>query len=125
MARRYNSPRQTGIETRKTAEPMGGDTSENLEYNQCQEAVRRLNEYLSNELRPEEEDEVQRHLSQCKGCFSKFHFEETLLRTIRERVEQVRAPGALRNRILSLIGKPDGGESATPPGAEAILSNEA
>ena len=54
-----------------------------------QEAVRHLNEYLSNELRP------------------------------------VRPLGALRNRILSLIGKPDGVKAATPPGTEAILSNEA
>lgn len=73
------------------------------EYNQCQEAVQRLTEFLSKELRPEEEEKVQRHLSQCKGCFAKFHFEETLLRTIREKIEQVRAPQTLRERILGLL----------------------
>jgi len=78
-----------------------------IEYNQCQDAVRRLTEYLSHELRPDEETQVQRHLAQCKGCFTKFHFEETLLRTIRERVDQVRAPISLRERILGLLSHHD------------------
>lgn len=76
----------------------------NLEYNQCQEAVRRLNEFLSRELQPEEEALVQSHLRECRGCFDKFRFEETLLRTIRERAEQIRAPENLRNKLRSLFG---------------------
>jgi anti-sigma factor (TIGR02949 family) len=83
------------------------------EYNQCQEAVQRLTEFLSKELRPEEEERVQRHLSQCKGCFAKFHFEETLLRTIREKIEQVRAPQTLRERILGLLHQQADAEAST------------
>lgn len=78
-----------------------------IEYNQCQEAVRKLNDYLSHELRPDEEVAVQRHLSQCRGCFAKFHFEETLLKTIRERAQQVRAPQPLRDKVLGLLGRAD------------------
>jgi anti-sigma factor (TIGR02949 family) len=78
-----------------------------LEYNQCQEAVKKLTEFLSHELRSDEESEVKRHLSQCRGCFAKFHFEETLLRTIRDRAEQVRAPGALREKIMTLLTRPN------------------
>lgn len=74
-----------------------------LEYNQCQEAVKRLTDYLSNELEPTEAETVQTHLAQCKGCFAKFHFEDTLLRTIREKVEHVRAPQTLREKILGLL----------------------
>jgi anti-sigma factor (TIGR02949 family) len=74
-----------------------------LEYNQCQEAVKRLTDYLSNELEPTEAETVQTHLAQCKGCFAKFHFEDTLLRTIREKVEHVRAPETLREKILGLL----------------------
>jgi anti-sigma factor (TIGR02949 family) len=81
-------------------------TPDQLEYNQCQEAVKKLTEYLSHELRDDEETEVKRHLSQCRGCFAKFHFEETLLRTIRDRAEQVRAPGVLRDKIMSLLARP-------------------
>jgi anti-sigma factor (TIGR02949 family) len=86
---------------------MTGGDERALEYSQCQEAVKKLTEYLSHELRPDEEASLQRHLSECRGCFSKFHFEETLLRTIRDKVEQVRAPGALRDRILNLLNKQD------------------
>lgn len=85
-------------------EPDGASHGQ-IEYNQCQEAVRRLNDFLSHELRPEEEDAVQRHLSQCRGCFAKFHFEETLLRTIRERAHQVLAPQPLRDKVLGLLGR--------------------
>ena len=77
-----------------------------LEYNQCQKAVERLTEYLSDELDAPETEAVQNHLSECKGCFAKFHFEETLLRTIREKVEQVHAPVTLRDTILGLIPAP-------------------
>ncbi|MFM7322837.1 MAG: zf-HC2 domain-containing protein [Armatimonadota bacterium] len=82
-----------------------GDNQVPLEFNQCQEAVKRLNEYLSRELEEPEVDLVQRHLTQCKGCFDKFRFEETLLRTIREKAEQVTAPRDLRSRILSLFDR--------------------
>ncbi|MBC8143600.1 MAG: zf-HC2 domain-containing protein [Armatimonadetes bacterium] len=77
-----------------------------LEYNQCQAAVKRLTEYLSDELDAPETEAVQSHLSQCKGCFAKFHFEDTLLRTIRAKVEQVQAPATLRDKILGLISAP-------------------
>ena len=76
------------------------------EFNQCQEAVKRLTDFLSHELRSEEETQIQAHLSQCKGCFAKFHFEETFLRTIRERAQQVNAPVSLRAKILGLLSQP-------------------
>ena len=94
---------------------MDSEQGEPLEYNQCQEAVRKLNEYLSHELQAEEEKMLHQHLSQCRGCFSKFHFEETLLRTIRSKVEQVHAPMSLRGKILNLLGRPE----ATSEGAPA------
>jgi anti-sigma factor (TIGR02949 family) len=93
--------------------------AEQVEYSQCQEAVQRLTEYLSNELRPDEERAVQQHLSMCSGCFAKFHFEETLLRVIRERIDHVRAPGGLRERILGLIGRPDHVGLSGEPGTTA------
>ena len=79
--------------------------SESLEFNQCQQAVQRLNDFLSRELAPDEEALVQRHLTECRGCFEKFRFEETLLKTLRERVGQVQAPAGLRQRILGLLSK--------------------
>jgi anti-sigma factor (TIGR02949 family) len=79
--------------------------SESLEFNQCQQAVQRLNDFLSRELQPEEEVLVQRHLQDCRGCFEKFRFEETLLKTLRDKMSQVQAPDGLRQRILGLLHK--------------------
>ena len=78
---------------------------ESLEYNQCQEAVHRLNDFLSRELSPDEEALVQKHLQECNGCFEKFRFEVTLLRTLREKIGQVQAPDGLRQRVLGLLHK--------------------
>ncbi len=96
------------------------ERSDAAEYSQCQEAVRRLTDYLSHELRPDEAESVQHHLKECRGCFAKFTFEETLLRTIRERAEQVTAPDALRARVLRLLADapsetPSGGVAAGAP----------
>ena len=77
-----------------------------LEYNQCQEAVKRLTEYLSDELDSREAEAVQNHLAECKGCFAKFRFEDALIRTIRDKVRQVQAPANLRDKILGLISVP-------------------
>jgi anti-sigma factor (TIGR02949 family) len=78
---------------------------ESLEYNQCEEAVKRLNDFLSRELAPEEEVQVQQHLQECNGCFEKFRFEETLLHRLRDVIGQVQAPNVLRQRILGLLPK--------------------
>ena len=90
----------------QTPAPLIPGNAPTLEYNKCQEAVKRLTEYLSKELAPDEADAVQTHLRECRGCFAKFHFEETLLATLRERTSQTSAPDALRDRILGLLATP-------------------
>lgn len=79
------------------------DNAPPLEYNECRQAVRQLSDFLSHELRPDEEQAVQQHLARCRGCFARFSFEEALLRAIREKAEQGRAPDALRARVLDLV----------------------
>jgi anti-sigma factor (TIGR02949 family) len=98
---------------------QNGADAEPISYNQCQEAVKRLTEFLDHELRPEEEAQVRRHLGECGGCFTRFHFEETLLQTIRERAEAIRAPGTLREKILALVGRAskDAPDESGEPGA--------
>ncbi len=84
---------------------MNKAQTESLEYNQCAKAVQQLNDFLSHELQPEEEELVQKHLLECNGCLEKFRFETTLLRTLREKVGHVQAPDGLRERILGLLHK--------------------
>jgi anti-sigma factor (TIGR02949 family) len=81
-----------------------------VEFNQCQQAVQRLNEYLSRELSSDETELVQEHLQRCKGCFDKFHFEETLLKTLRAKITSVTAPTGLRDSVLRLLGRHTSGQ---------------
>ena len=89
-----------------------------LDYNQCQTAIRRLHEYLSHELSPEEVTAVDHHLGLCQGCFARFHFEEALLHAIKARVHEVHAPEAMRARVLTELhalepSEPDGEPAPT------------
>jgi anti-sigma factor (TIGR02949 family) len=97
-----DKPEQT-ISRLPTSDEILQMERQSQEYNQCQEAVKRLNEYLSKELTSEEESQVQEHLGQCQGCLARFSFEETLIKTIRERAQQVIAPMSLREKILGLL----------------------
>ena len=74
-----------------------------LDFNQCEQAIKRLTEYLSRELSAEEQAGVEQHLSECRGCFEMFAFEVQLLDLIREKASEIRAPDALRSRILALV----------------------
>lgn len=78
---------------------------EYLEFNQCEEAVKRLNDFLSHELAADEEVLVNQHLQECNGCFEKFRFEVMLLQKLRSRAGQMQAPDALRQHILGLLHK--------------------
>ena len=90
---------------------MSDEIDARLEYNQCQEAVRRLTDFLSHELSPQEQQSVERHLTECRGCFARFHFEETLLQTIHDRLREMRAPSGLRERILASLNSAESGPS--------------
>jgi anti-sigma factor (TIGR02949 family) len=84
------------------------------EYNQCKEAVKRLNEYLSKELTTDEAADIQQHLGECQGCLARFTFEENLIQTIRQRAQQVVAPANLRDKILSLLHREPSSSSEAP-----------
>ena len=44
----------------------------------CEEALRRLFEYLDAELHGDEQREMQQHLERCRSCFSRLEFEKRL-----------------------------------------------
>lgn len=52
----------------------------------CEEAIRRLAEYLDGELADREEAAIERHLETCRSCWSRAEFE----RRIRERLADLR-----------------------------------
>jgi anti-sigma factor (TIGR02949 family) len=44
----------------------------------CEEALRRLFEYLDAELLGESQREMEQHLERCRSCFSRVEFEKQL-----------------------------------------------
>lgn len=44
----------------------------------CEEAIRRLAEYLDGELDDREDTEVERHLETCRSCWSRAEFERRI-----------------------------------------------
>jgi hypothetical protein len=70
----------------------------------CEEALRLLVEHLDGELDGAHRDDVERHLSLCRGCFSRAEFEKGLkshLATLRQQPVQ----SAFEERIRALIGQ--------------------
>ena len=71
----------------------------------CEEAFRRLDDYLDRELSAEELTLVHEHLDVCAGCAREFNFEASVLRGVREKLRQIDLPDSLQARILAALGK--------------------
>ena len=72
------------------------------DFYSCEEAVKRLNEYLDHELNAEERVVVLKHLEICRSCLAHFSFEQTLLVSLREKVSVLCIPDTLRAKLFSL-----------------------
>ena len=64
---------------------------------ECEEAARRLHTFLDRELMDAEITEVQMHLENCEECLSKFRFEASFKRLVREQASTQAAPTELRD----------------------------
>jgi anti-sigma factor (TIGR02949 family) len=71
----------------------------------CEEAFRRLDDYLDRELSVEETELVHEHLEICAGCAREFNFESSVLREVREKLRQIDVPVSLQARIVSALEK--------------------
>lgn len=68
----------------------------------CEQALRRLLEFIDRELSDDERDKVERHLHTCRSCFSRMEFE----RQLKQRLSALSAeevPQESRDRIRNLI----------------------
>ena len=68
----------------------------------CEEALRRLFDFLDHELREDEREAMQRHLSTCRSCYSRADFERRLKSRLAQLREQQPPPSA-SERIRRLI----------------------
>ena len=68
----------------------------------CEEALRRLAEFIDCELSESDQDAVERHLRTCRSCYSRMEFE----RRLKQRLSAFsgdEAPAKSRDRIRKLI----------------------
>ena len=73
----------------------------------CEAFVRNLPSFLVREVTAGDRQGLEAHLVTCARCLRKFHFERTLLDRIRNRLQAVAVPAALKVRIEALIRASD------------------
>jgi anti-sigma factor (TIGR02949 family) len=74
--------------------------SHQLNRDTCEEAFRRLDDFLDRRLSPEETRLVEEHLLICAACTREFTFEASVLAGVRQKLRQLTAPADLLSRIL-------------------------
>jgi anti-sigma factor (TIGR02949 family) len=72
----------------------------------CEEAFRRLDDFLDRRLTPEETRLVEEHLKVCAACTREFAFESSVLKTVRRKLRQLEAPPDLVSKVLSQLPPP-------------------
>ena len=69
----------------------------------CEEAFRRLDDYVDRELSAEEIAAVEEHLAVCHQCSGEFTVERELLDGIRAKLGRLRVPPGLLARISARL----------------------
>jgi anti-sigma factor (TIGR02949 family) len=76
----------------------------------CEEAFRRLDDYLDRELSAEEMEMVREHLEICAICAPEFSFEASVLRGVRAKLRHLDVPADLRGRIAKALATAENDE---------------
>ena len=71
----------------------------------CQEAADRLHELIDQELTPDIEAAVQRHLDDCAPCMAVYEFEQGFRRFMNLKMQRVEMPDDLKSRITQKLSE--------------------
>jgi anti-sigma factor (TIGR02949 family) len=82
-----------------------------LDRTNCEEAFRRLDDFLDRRLPPEEMRIIEEHLEICTWCAREFNFETSVLQGLKRKLRQLAAPPDLVSRILSRLPPDNDGRS--------------
>ena len=82
---------------------VDGRLMNELNRRTCEEAFRRLDDFLDRRLGPEETRLVEEHLRVCEACTREFAFEASVLIGVKQKLRQLAAPPELVTRILSQL----------------------
>jgi anti-sigma factor (TIGR02949 family) len=74
-----------------------------LNRHTCEEAFRRLDDFLDRRLSPEETRLVEEHLQICAACTQEFNFEASVIQGVRRKLRHLEAPADLLGRVLSRL----------------------
>ena len=74
-----------------------------LDRTNCEEAFRRLNDFLDRRLRPDEMKIIEEHLEVCAWCAREFAFETSVLHGVKRKLRQLEAPPELLAKIISRL----------------------
>jgi anti-sigma factor (TIGR02949 family) len=74
-----------------------------LDRTNCEEAFRRLDDFLDRRLSPEETRIIEEHLEICAWCAREFNFETSVLFGVKRKVRQLEVPPNLVSKILSRL----------------------
>lgn len=77
--------------------------SSRVDRRTCEEAFRRLDDFLDRRLSLEETKLVEEHLRVCEACTREFTFEASVLDGLKRRLRQLTAPPDLLSRILARL----------------------
>lgn len=69
----------------------------------CEKALEKLWQYLDRELDGVSSGELERHLGECRECFSRAEFERQLRALLRRSCGGEQAPPELRDRLRKLL----------------------
>jgi len=65
----------------------------------CEDAFRRLDDYVDRALSPDERERVEHHLEECEACAREYRFELGFVREVRDKLRRISAPPDLLERI--------------------------
>jgi len=74
-----------------------------LNRSNCEEAFRRLDDFLDRRLTPEEMRIIEEHLQICAWCTREFAFEASVLGGVRRKLRHLEAPADLVSKVLSQL----------------------
>ena len=74
-----------------------------LDRRTCEEAFRRLDDFLDRRLSPDEMRLIEEHLEVCAWCTREFNFEASVLFGVKRKLRQLEAPAELVSKILSQL----------------------
>ncbi|HWP36720.1 MAG TPA: zf-HC2 domain-containing protein [Gemmatimonadales bacterium] len=77
----------------------------------CEEAFRRLDDYLDRELSADEMRLVREHLEVCVVCATEFGFERGVIERVRDKLSRIDVSPDLKRRIALALDKAARGEA--------------